>query len=150
MNGHSECLRLLISNAGPPSAVDVHDGNGQWVTQRRCAKLIYSRVLLTYGMCKDFRTDSCPIVTITELLWCSRCWMDIQSVSTSWSAKEPTSEPETSGAGQLFTAGSVVHTLYVNLSSACNMDLTMTECLHVNLTTAWPIGNKPFFSSHTF
>lgn len=29
MNGHSECLRLLIGNADLQSAVDIQDGNGQ-------------------------------------------------------------------------------------------------------------------------
>lgn len=30
-NGHSECLHLLIGNADLQSAVDIQDGNGQWV-----------------------------------------------------------------------------------------------------------------------
>lgn len=88
-NGHSECLHLLIGNADLQSAVDIQDGNGQWVSHILSVRALWNELHCWL----TFRFLSGPP-------WCWRFWAVTQTACIRYSIKEPVWKPKTSGAGQ--------------------------------------------------
>lgn len=101
INGHSECLRLLIHNTDQQTAVSMRDGKGQWVTG-----LLYLRCMVEWLW--DCWSEH--VCVWSGLLWCWRFWVDTQIVCIFCWVKEPVWRPEINAAGRPSTAGSVTHT----------------------------------------